>query len=78
MKHHILLFLGIIVGTLLLTFVIVHFFFGAGAFERHFKVSGIYGVCKPNGYDVVCFLDSDAKDGGLSCVPLAQAGGQCH
>lgn len=44
--------------------------FGPGAFQRHLTISGIYSVCKPNGYDSVCFLDADSKDGGLSCIPF--------
>ena len=51
---------------------------GAGGLERKFTFSGIYPVCKPKGYDVVCFLDADSADGGLSCLPLSQAGGKCQ
>lgn len=52
--------------------------FGPGAFRRHFTLSGLYSVCKPNGYDAVCFADSDSKEGGLSCLPLSSAGGKCQ
>lgn len=50
---------------------------GSGALKRHITLSGVYSVCKPDGYDVVCFLDADGKDGGMFCMPLAQVGGKC-
>jgi hypothetical protein len=50
---------------------------GDGALKRHITLSGIYTVCKPDGYPVVCFLDADGKNGGLFCMPLSQAGGEC-
>ncbi len=50
---------------------------GDGALKRHLTVSGIYTVCKPDGYPVVCFLDADGKNGGLFCMPISQAGGEC-
>lgn len=50
---------------------------GDGAFKRQVTMSGIYSVCKPDGYPVVCFLDADAKQGGLFCMPLSQVGGEC-
>ena len=76
MKNHIFLILTITVSILI--GVSLHWLLGAGAFERHFTLSGVYAVCKPKGYDAVCFLDSDAKDGGLSCLPLSAVGGKCH
>ena len=51
---------------------------GDGALKRHVTMSGIYSVCKPDGYPVVCFADADGKDGGLFCMPLSQAGGECR
>lgn len=50
---------------------------GAGALKRHITISGVYSVCKPDGYDVVCFLDADGKEGGMFCLPLNQIGGKC-
>lgn len=50
---------------------------GDGAIKRHITLSGVYSVCKPDGYPVVCFLDADGKDGGLFCMPLEAAGGKC-
>jgi len=50
---------------------------GTGAFRRAVTLSGIYSICRPDGYEVVCFLDADGRDGGMFCVPLAQAGGKC-
>lgn len=50
---------------------------GEGALKRHITFSGIYSICKPDGYEVVCFLDADGKEGGMSCLPLSQAGGKC-
>ena len=51
---------------------------GEGSFKRMMTISGIYTICKPDGYDVVCFLDADGKEGGVYCLPLAQAGGKCR
>jgi hypothetical protein len=76
MKNHLVLISSILVA-LVLGFGL-HFFLGAGAFDRHFTLSGIYAVCKPKGYDAVCFLDADSKEGGLSCLPLSAVGGKCH
>lgn len=50
---------------------------GDGAFKRAVTISGIYSICRPDGYDAVCFLDSDGKDGGMFCLPLSQVGGSC-
>lgn len=50
---------------------------GDGAFKRMMTISGIYSICKPDGYEVVCFLDADGKDGGMFCLPLSQVGGSC-
>lgn len=55
-----------------------YFFNGSGAFERMVTHTGVYAVCKPKGYPVVCFLDADSKDGGLFCLPLSQVGDQCQ
>jgi len=50
---------------------------GDGAFKRHMTMSGLYSVCQPDGYPVVCFLDADGKQGGLFCMPLSEVGGKC-
>lgn len=50
---------------------------GDGAFKRQFTLKGIYSICKPDGYPVVCFADADGKDGGLYCMPLSEVGGKC-
>ena len=50
---------------------------GDGALKRHVTMSGLYTVCKPDGYPVVCFLDADGKQGGLFCMPLSAVGGEC-
>ncbi|GEM_PF-2059627 len=50
---------------------------GDGALKRQFTYKGIYSVCKPDGYPVVCFADADGKDGGLFCMPLSEVGGKC-
>lgn len=52
-----------------------NFFAGAGSFKRMVTHTGIYAVPRPGGYDAVCFLDADSKDGGLSCLPCAAIGG---
>lgn len=51
---------------------------GDGALKRQFTYKGIYSVCKPDGYPVVCFADADGKDGGLFCMPLSEVGGKCQ
>lgn len=50
---------------------------GDGALKRQFTVAGIYSICKPDGYPVVCFADADGKEGGLFCMPLKDVGGEC-
>ena len=51
---------------------------GDGSFKRMVTLSGVYSVCRPDGYDVVCFLDADGKEGGLFCMALSEAGGECR
>jgi hypothetical protein len=79
MKHTTIVILSVLVAGAVIV-GIMRLFLGAGAFERHLKVSGVYAVCKPGGYDAVCFLDSDAKEGGLACLPLSAVttGGKCR
>lgn len=48
---------------------------GAGGFKRMVTLTGIYAVCKPQGYDAICFLDADSKEGGLSCIAYT---GECR
>lgn len=71
-------FFGIAIGGL---FLIVGYGFyltmGAGGLKRMVTITGIYSICKPDGYEVVCFLDADGKEGGLFCLPLANIGGKC-
>lgn len=50
---------------------------GAGGLERKMTLSGVYAVRKPGGYDAICFLDADSKEGGLSCLPLSQVCSDC-
>lgn len=50
---------------------------GAGAFKRHIVMTGVYSICRPDGYPVVCFLDADGKDGGMFCLPLSLIGNKC-
>lgn len=63
----------LVVGTILFFTVM-----GEGALKRHVTISGVYSVCRPDGYDVVCFLDADGKEGGMFCLPLNQVGGKCR
>lgn len=56
----------------------IYFGIGPGAFKRHLTMSGIITVCRPNGYDAVCFMDADNDQGGLSCLSLTSVGGQCR
>lgn len=55
---------------------IVYTMMGAGGFKRMVTVTGVYAVYKPGGYDAVCFLDADSKQGGLSCLPLSSVGNE--
>ena len=57
--------------------LVLHTVLGAGGLKRMVTLSGVYSVCRPDNYDVVCFLDADSKSGGLACVPLSLAGGKC-
>lgn len=50
---------------------------GNGGLTRMMSITGIYAVCKPHGYDVVCFGDTAGNDGGVSCLPLSALGGAC-
>lgn len=68
---------GIALTVIIILSMIAYVSMGSGGFKRMVTLTGVYAVCKPNGYDVVCFLDSSSKDGGLSCVPLSEAGGSC-
>lgn len=58
----------------LLPALIVYDMMGSGGFKRMVTLTGVYAVCKPAGYDAVCFLDADSKSGGLSCIPF---NGEC-
>ena len=49
--------------------VAVYLSSGDGAFKRAVTVSGVYSICKPEGYPAVCFGDASSKEGGVSCVP---------
>lgn len=51
---------------------------GSGRLQRALTLGGIYAVCKPGDYDVVCFGDKSSPNGGLACVPLSLAGGKCR
>ncbi|WP_435018537.1 hypothetical protein TA3x_000514 [Tundrisphaera sp. TA3] len=50
---------------------------GDGGFRRMVTITGVYSICRPDGYDAVCFVDADGKDGGLFCMPLSQLGNEC-
>lgn len=67
----------IVLAILALTGIALSQMLGAGGFERMVKITGIYSVCRPDKYDVVCFLDADSKQGGLFCMPLSVVGGEC-
>lgn len=73
MKIVIASIIGLALGLVWLAFIVM----GEGALKRHITFSGIYSICRPDGYDVVCFLDADGKEGGMFCLPLNQVGGQC-
>lgn len=71
---------GILVSTVLLIIAlatILSLLMGSGGFKRMVTITGIYSICRPDKYDVVCFLDADSKEGGLFCMPLSQIGGEC-
>lgn len=58
----------------LLSTIIIMSIMGDGGFKRMVTITGVYAVCKPSGYDAVCFLDADSKQGGLSCIAYT---GEC-
>lgn len=60
-----------------LVIVVAVWLMGPGFINRTLTIGGIYTVCKPNGYDVVCFGDKAGKEGGIFCLPLQLAGGKC-
>jgi hypothetical protein len=64
----------ILCGALLLLVALGYVMIGDGGFRRVVTISGIYPILRPGGYDVVCFADSDSRDGGLSCLPCSVAG----
>lgn len=69
---------GVIAFSLLLVCgLFLYSLMGSGGFKRMTTITGIYSVCRPDKYEVVCFLDADSKDGGLFCMPLSIAGGEC-
>lgn len=35
---------------------------GDGGFKRMVTITGVYSICKPDGYEVVCFLDADGRE----------------
>lgn len=72
------IFVSVIAGIAVLMAIGLLVAMGPGVIERKFTLGGIYAVCKPDGYDVVCFGDKAGKDGGVHCVPLKEAGGQCR
>lgn len=73
----------LIVGTIMIVILVIALLWigriiigiGPGAFRRHITMSGIYTVCKPDGYPIICALDADSKDGGLSCLAY---NGECR
>lgn len=42
---------------------------GSGGIERLTTLTGIYSVCKPDGYPAICFANKSG--GGFSCVPYS-------
>lgn len=74
----IILSLVIAVLAIALIAIILQSVMGSGAFKRKMTLSGIYAICQPEGYPVVCFGDAGSKEGGIDCVPLTLAGGKCH
>jgi hypothetical protein len=78
LKNIIFTYAAIVLAIVLLIGLTLYFIMGEGALKRHLTISGVYSVCKPDGYDVVCFLDADGKEGGMSCLPLSAAGGKCQ
>ncbi len=61
--------IGIIIFVLVILGGCLYLTMGDGGFKRMVTITGVYSICKPDGYPTVCFLDADSPDGGLSCVP---------
>lgn len=68
----------IIIALVTLVAISVFSMLGEGGLKRMVTISGIYSICKPDNYPVVCFLDSDGKEGGMFCLPLSQVGNKCN
>lgn len=60
--------IGVILIVIVVLWLIIHTVFGAGFFERIATIGGIYAVGKPEGYNVVCFVEKHG--GAMSCLPL--------
>lgn len=45
---------------------------GAGGIQRVTTISGVYPICKPQGYPALCFANKSG--GGFSCIPYT---GEC-
>ena len=63
----------VIIGSLVALLVIFGFlslFSGDGGLKRLTTISGVYTVEKPDGYNVVCFMEKGGN--GMQCLPLTQ------
>lgn len=69
--------IAVIIVLLLVGTYAIYLTMGDGGFKRMVTITGVYSICKPDGYDVVCFLDADGKEGGMFCLPLSTVGGEC-
>jgi hypothetical protein len=66
--------IAVVVAVFLTWFIYLR---GDGGFERMVTMTGIYAVCQPGGYDVVCFVDASSAHSSPSCLPLSAIGGKC-
>ena len=63
-----------VVAGVCLAAVLLKAFSGSGSLERITTLSGVYSVCRPDGYPGVCFANKSG-DGGFSCIPYV---GECR
>lgn len=64
--------IGCLLAVALIGTVIIAVISGSGNVERMTTLTGVYAVCKPDGYPAVCFANKSG--GGFSCVQYA---GEC-
>ena len=69
----VIFFLSAVLLFIWLAWLILGLLSGEGGLKGRLTLGGIYAVCKPEGYDSVCFVNKST--GGISCHPYS---GECR